>query len=159
MQDGFSLIDDGDWDEDRYDEINYGEIPNALWALIPSSQKYVENIMRFNGYVNREPILRLKCDKEVKVMFKYVTDRIKLVKDKAAMFGIFEPDPKLLDSMPPGFKSTFKRFLAEVILFLFIIVHQQSVLLVVNQCLRTRLNEGKHLLLSPKLMPPMLTKQ
>ena len=110
----FSFIDDDEWDEDRYDAVNYGDIPDTLWALIPSSQKYIENIMKFCSYVNRESILRLKCDKEVKAMFKYVTDRIQLVQDRRAMFGIFEPDPTSLDAMPPGFKPTFKRFLARV---------------------------------------------
>ena len=69
--------------------------------------------MKFAGYVNRESILRLKCDTELASMFKYVADRSKLVKDKEAMFGVFELDPSLL-AIHPGLKPTFKRFYNKV---------------------------------------------
>ena len=108
----FFLVDVEEWDEDRYDEVNLRDIPEDLWKLIPSYGKYIENIMKFAGYVNRESILRLKCDKEVSLM-KYVADRSKLVKDKEAMFGIFELDPSLL-AISPGLKPTFKRFISKV---------------------------------------------
>ena len=106
----FFLVDVEEWDEDRYDEVNLCDIPEDLWKLIPSYGKYIENIMKFAGYVNRESILRLKCDKEVSLMFKYVADRSK---DKEAMFGIFELDPSLL-AISPGLKPTFKRFISKV---------------------------------------------
>ena len=109
----FFLVDVEEWDEDKYDEVNLRDIPEDLWKLIPLYGKYIENIRKFAGYVNRESILRLKCDKEVSLMFKYVADRSKLVKDKEAMFGIFELDPSLL-AISPGLKPTFKRFISKV---------------------------------------------
>ena len=108
-----SLLDVDEWDEDRYDAVNLGDIPDELWDLFPSNGKYIVNIMKFAGYVNRASILRLKCDTELTSMFKYVADRSKLVKDKEAMFGVFEIDPSLL-AIHPGLKPTFKRFLNKV---------------------------------------------
>ena len=56
--------------------------------------------MKFAGYVNRESILRLKCDKELNNMLKYVADREALVSDKKEMFGILAADLKLLSILP-----------------------------------------------------------
>ena len=69
--------------------------------------------MKFASYTNRDAILRLKCEKELSSMFKYVADRSNLIKDKEAMFGVFELDPSLL-AIHPGLKPTFKRFIAKV---------------------------------------------
>lgn len=100
-------------DENQYDELNYGDIPEELWKIFPSNSKYIMNIMKFCGYDNRESILRLKCEKEVSKMFKFVVDREKLVTNKEEMFGIFAADVTLLTILP-GFKPTFKRFLTKV---------------------------------------------
>ena len=69
--------------------------------------------MKFSGYINRASILRLKCEKEVDLMFKFVADRQELVEDKKSMFGIYAPNVKLL-AISPGLKTTFKHFIVKV---------------------------------------------
>ena len=77
--------------------------------MFPSYGKYIENIMKFSGYVNRASILRLKCENEVALMFKFAADRQELVEDKKSMFGIYALNLKLL-AISPGLKVTFKHF-------------------------------------------------
>lgn len=108
-----SFLDSEEWDEARYDEVNFGDIPEELWKIFPSNERYIVEIMKFAGIVNREAILRLKSEKAVEEMFNYVVVREKLVEDKKAMFGIFAKDLSLL-SIKPGLKPTFKRFITKV---------------------------------------------
>ena len=81
--------------------------------MFPSYGKYIENIMKFSGYINRASILRLKCEKEVDLMVKFVADRQELVEDKKSMFGIYAPNVKL-SAISPGLKTTFKHFITKV---------------------------------------------
>ena len=107
------FVDVDEWYENPYNAVNLGDIPDEIWNLYPSNRKYIANIMKFAGYVNRESILRLKCDGDITSMLKYVADRSKLVKDKEAMFGEFELYPSLL-AIHPGLKPTFNRFITIV---------------------------------------------
>ena len=57
------LLDVEEWDEAKYAEVNFGDIPEALWKIFPSKKSYIVTMMKFAGFVNREAILRLKCER------------------------------------------------------------------------------------------------
>ena len=103
-------------EEQRRERVNFADIPEELWRMFPERDRYITNIMKFSGYLNRNSILKLKNDAAVKEMFVYAVNLAKLITDKTEMFGMFAPDPALLIEMgmPPGTRSTFDHFLDKV---------------------------------------------
>ena len=103
----------GESDEAMRERIDYANLPEHLWDIIPEDDSFLRNIMKFGGYVNRYMIIKLKDPSEIKKMFDYVTERVELVDDKKAMFGIFERNLSLL-SIPPGTQGNLERFIDKV---------------------------------------------
>ena len=75
----------------------------------------ISDLMVFCHYTNRDAILRLKDEDQVKKMFENVLELEELIPDeqRADMFGIFERKPSLLRILP-GLQPGFTRWLQEV---------------------------------------------
>ena len=100
---------------ERYERLDFGDLPQHLWDEFPESGEYIMHIMKFCGYKSRDAILRLKDEQEVTNMFKTAIELQELIpeEDRKITFGIFEKNPTMLKVLP-GVDPGFKRFLKMV---------------------------------------------
>ena len=61
-------------EEEKYQRLNCGTIPDYLWNIFPSHGQYIVQLLMFARYQSRETILKLKDPDEKKKMLSFAAN-------------------------------------------------------------------------------------